>query len=169
MVYLVNPNSAAERAGIQIGDVIVSINDVRLRDSGSLRNAIGLLPPGESVEVGVLRDGREQVVTAVLQELEQEAVTAAPPPAQRSKLDTVFEGAELVDNTTASSAPSLLVARCDPGSPAFLRGLRAGDVITKVNKVRVRTLADAMPIMQDARAIMLEVQRNSRSQLILMQ
>ena len=57
-------NSAAERAGIQIDDVIVSINGTRLRDSGSLRNAIGLLPPGERVEVGVLRDGREQVLTA---------------------------------------------------------------------------------------------------------
>ena len=119
--------------------------------------------------MGVLRDGREQVLTAELQELEPTAaVTAAPPREEVFKLDTVFEGAELVDNSSTGSAAALLVARCDPGSPAFVRGLRSGDVITKVNRVRVRTLAEAVPIMEDARAIMLEIQRNNRSQLILM-
>ena len=43
LVSQVSPDSAAERAGIQIEDVIVSINGTRLRDSGSLQNAIGLL------------------------------------------------------------------------------------------------------------------------------
>ena len=57
LVYEINPDSAAEKAGIQIEDVIVSINGTRLRDSGSLRNAIGLLPPGEKITVGLLRDG----------------------------------------------------------------------------------------------------------------
>jgi len=56
----------------------------------------------------------------------------------------------------------------DPASPAADSGLRPGDIITKVNRVRVRTLAEALPVMQDARAIILEVQRGSRSQLILM-
>ena len=167
LVRAVNADSAAERAGIQIEDVIVSINGERLRNTGSLRNAIGLLPPGELVEVGVLRGGREQVLTAVLQEVEPAtAVSAAPPREEGFKLDTVFEGADLVDNS--SSGPGLVVARCDPGSPAFIRGLRSGDVITKVNRVRVRTLAEAMPIMEDARAIMLEIQRGNRSQIILM-
>ncbi len=169
LVYLVNPNSAAERAGIQLGDVIVSINGNRLRDSGSLRNAIGLLQPGEPVEVGVLRDGREQTLRAELQELEPAAaVTAVPAPQPERELDTVFEGAELVDNASAGGTPALRVARCDPNSPAFLRGLRSGDIITKVNRVRVRSLAEATPIMENARAILLEIQRNNLSQLILM-
>jgi serine protease Do/serine protease DegQ len=169
LVSRVAENSAAERAGIQINDVIVSINGKRLRDSGSLKNLVGLLPPGESVAVGLIRDGNEQTLTAVLGELEPAATVAA---AERENdepaLDSVFEGAELVDNTSPNGAPGLLVASVDPGSPAYERGLRAGDVITKVNRVRVRTLAEAVPIMETARAIILEVQRGSRSQLILM-
>jgi Do/DeqQ family serine protease len=169
LVSVVNPDSAAERAGIQIEDVIVSINGTRLRDSGSLRNAIGLLPPGEQVTVGLIRDGREQTVTAVLGELPPVAtVTAAPPPEPETALDAVFEGAEIVDNAGGSGVPGLLVARVDPASPAADRGLRPGDIITKVNRVRIRTLAEAMPIMAEARAIMLEVQRGNRSQIILM-
>jgi S1-C subfamily serine protease len=169
LVTRIIENSAAERAGIQINDVIVSINGKQLRDSGSLRNFIGLLPPGENVAVGLIRDGRAQTVTAVLAEITPPAaVTAAPVEEDETELDAVFEGAELVDNASPNGVAGLLVARVDPSSPAADRGLRPGDVITKVNRVRVRTLDEAVPLMEDARAIILEVQRGNRSQLILM-
>jgi Do/DeqQ family serine protease len=169
LVTRIIENSAAERAGIQINDVIVSINGKQLRDSGSLRNFIGLLQPGENVAVGLIRDGRAQTVTAVLAEITPPAaVTAAPVEEHETELDAVFEGAELVDNASPNGVPGLLVARVDPSSPAADRGLRPGDVITKVNRVRVRTLDEAVPLMEDARAIILEVQRGNRSQLILM-
>jgi S1-C subfamily serine protease len=169
LVSEVNPNSAAERAGIQIEDVIVSINGTRLRDSGSLRNAVGLLQPGEKVTVGLLRDGHEETVTATLGELEATAATTAVPQTQEEPdLESVFEGAEIVDNSTANGVAGLLVTRVDPNSPAADRGLLPGDIITKVNRVRIRTLAEAIPIMENARAILLEVQRGDRSSLILM-
>jgi serine protease DegQ len=95
-------------------------------------------------------------------------VAAAPAPVEEHELDSAFEGAVLVDNDAATGAPGLLVQRVDPGSPAAERGLRPGDIITKVNRVRVRTLAEALPLMQDARALIVEVQRGNRSQLILM-
>ncbi len=169
LVTEVNEDSAAERAGIQVEDVIVSINGTRLRDTGSLRSSIGLLPPGDKVTVGLLRDGREQTVTAVLGELAPTAaVTAAPPQEEEADLDALFEGAEIVENTGANDVAGLLVARVDQNSPAAASGLRPGDVITKVNRVRVRTLAEAVPIMEGARAILLEVQRDGRNALILM-
>jgi S1-C subfamily serine protease len=169
LVSRIEPDSAAETAGLQIEDVIVSINGTRVRDSGSLKNAIGLLPPGEEVTVGLIRDGEERTLTAILGEVAPAATVAAvPPQTDEAGLDAVFDGAEIVDNTGANGAPGLLVARVDPQSPAADRGLRPGDIITKVNRVRVRTLADALPLMQDARAIILEVQRGNRSQLILM-
>jgi Do/DeqQ family serine protease len=168
LVWEVNPNSAAERAGIRIEDVIVSINGTRLRDSGSLKNAIGLLPPGQEVTVGLLRDGREQTLTAVLGELAPTAaVTAVPREQQReTDLDVLFEGADIVENSGPNGG--LLVARVDPNSPAANNGLQPGDIITKVNRVRIRTLAEAVPIMENARAILLEVQRGDRSSLIVM-
>jgi C-terminal processing protease CtpA/Prc len=116
----------------------------------------------------LIRDGREQTVTAVLGELPPTtAFTATPPAEAEPELDSVFEGAEIVDNTTNGVA-GLLVTRVDPSSPAADRGLRPGDIITKVNRVRIRTLAEAIPIMQNARLIMLEVQRGDRNALILM-
>jgi Do/DeqQ family serine protease len=167
LVREVHQSSAAERAGIRIGDVIVSVNGTKLRDSGSLRNAIGLLPPGQNVTVGLLRDGREETVTAVLGELTPTAVTAVPRELEpETDLDVVFEGADIVENTGPNGG--LLVARIDPNSAAANSGLQVGDIITKVNRVRIRTLAEAVPIMQNARAIVLEVQRGDRSSIILM-
>ena len=170
LVANVAPNSSAEHAGVQINDVIVGINEHRIRDSGSLKATIGLLRPGEHVVVDVIRDGKEMKINAVLGE-----VTAAP--AARSTepdeeegaapLDPAFEGAELADNETGK-LPGLLVERVDPGSPAAERGLRPGDVITKVNRMRVHNLGEAKRVVEGARSIILEVQRGSRNQLILM-
>ena len=130
---------------------------------------MGLLPPGEKITVGLIRDGKEQTLTAVLGELTPTTVVSAVPREEQKEeadLDVIFRGAEIVDNSSPSGG--LLVNRVDPNSPAADRGLRPGDVITKVNRVPIRTLAEAVPIMQDARAILLEVQRNGRASLILM-
>jgi Do/DeqQ family serine protease len=170
LVESIAANSAAEHAGIQISDVIVSINEHRVRDSGSLKAVIGLLRPGERVQVSLVREGHEMKVNAVL----GEAAVAAPAHAAPSgdergtaPLDPAFEGAELADSD-AGKVPGLLVARVDPDSPAAERGLRAGDVITKVNRVRVHNLGEAKRVVEGAHSIILEVQRGSRNQLILM-
>jgi Do/DeqQ family serine protease len=166
LVMAVSPDSSAEHAGIRIDDVIVTINGTHVRDSGSLRNSIGLLRPGDKVKVGLIREGKETNVTATLGASTAASAKTEPEPEKNVGLDEVFEGAEIVD--APSSTPGLLVRRVDPGSPAADRGLRPGDVITKVNRMRVRNMADAKPLLRDARSIIIEVQRGGRSQLILM-
>jgi len=169
LVESVGANTAAERAGIQVSDVIVSINEHSVRDSGSLKASIGLLRPGEKVVVGVIRDGHPLKVNAVLGEAPAKVVHAAPPDENRGSapLDPAFEGAELSDNESGK-VPGLLVGRVEPDSPAADRGLMSGDVITKVNKVRVHNLGEAKKAIESARSILLEVQRGGRNQLILM-
>ena len=58
--------SAADRAGIKVGDVAVSMNGVSLESAAQLRNALGLLRVGQSVEMHVLRNGAERSVTLIL-------------------------------------------------------------------------------------------------------
>src|SRR5690606_14638852 len=66
LVMAVSPDSAAEEAGVEVNDVIVSVNGRRVRDAGSLRASIGLMRPGDEVRVGIGRDGRERTMTAPL-------------------------------------------------------------------------------------------------------
>ena len=140
-----------------------------MRDSGSLKAAIGLLRPGEKVAVGVIRDGHPVKINATLGEAPAKVVRAAPADENRGSapLDPAFEGAELANNESGK-VPGLLVTRVEPDSPAANRGLLSGDVITKVNRLRVHNLGEAKKAIEGSRSIILEVQRGGRNQLILM-
>jgi serine protease Do/serine protease DegQ len=170
LVTAVAPGSAAEEAGLAINDIIVSINQQPIRDAAALRNTIGLLRPGERVTVGLIREGRERSVTAVLDEMN--GAPGAGAPEEVGALDPVFEGAELVANNETrpdfNGIPGILVTQVLPDSPAALRGLRAGDVITHVNRQPVRDLAGLRSLVDNARSIILQVQRGNRGVLILM-
>jgi S1-C subfamily serine protease len=60
----VEPGSAAARAGIAPGDVIVRANGQPIQDAGDLRNLIGLLPVGADLQIVAYRDGRERALAA---------------------------------------------------------------------------------------------------------
>ncbi len=168
LITLVTNDSAADRAGLIIGDVIVSIDSEAIENAAALRNAIGLLRPGDKVSVGIIRDGAEETITAVLDELD-----APADPLQRlADVDAVFEGAWFVTNQERRSdfngVAGLLVVQVQSGSPAALRGLRGGDVVTHINRQRIRTVAESIDIIDSARSIILQVQRGSLGVLIVM-
>jgi serine protease Do/serine protease DegQ len=62
----VAPDSAADHAGIKVGDVAVSMNGVSLESAAQLRNALALLRVGQSVEMRLLRNGAERSVTLTI-------------------------------------------------------------------------------------------------------
>ncbi|HEY8051678.1 MAG TPA: Do family serine endopeptidase [Steroidobacteraceae bacterium] len=66
LVSQVIEGSAADAAGIRTGDVITTVNGQAVKSNSELRNAIGLLRVGASVEVGLTRDGKPLHVTAVI-------------------------------------------------------------------------------------------------------
>jgi len=60
------PGSAADRAGIKVGDVAVSMNGVALESAAQLRNALGVLRVGQSVEMRLMRNGTERSATLTI-------------------------------------------------------------------------------------------------------
>ena len=64
----VNKGSAAEKAGLQIGDVITKINDKKVDDPNSLSDVVTSFKPKEEVTVYFNRDGKESSAKAVLGE-----------------------------------------------------------------------------------------------------
>jgi Do/DeqQ family serine protease len=81
LISEVSPNSAAARAGIQRGDVLVAFNDTPVVDGNALRNAIAGSKPGTAVKLTILRNGKEQTVEAKLDEYRRSE--KAPPPQRR--------------------------------------------------------------------------------------
>src|SRR5690606_16352841 len=117
VVREVEAGSSAEKAGIRAGDVVVALNGRPLRNSSDLRNAVGLVRPGETVELTLLRDGRKLTVRA---QVGKAAAVSARSAGIRQLQGAVFRDAPALEG--------VLVAEVESGSPAWRHGLREGDV-----------------------------------------
>ncbi len=71
----VQPESAASRAGLKIGDIITALNGEPVNESNELRNRVANTQPGTEITLTVWRDGGEQQIRATLGELTSAART----------------------------------------------------------------------------------------------
>jgi serine protease DegQ len=166
LVRTVESDSAAEAAGLEVGDVIVTVNGAMVRDVGSLRNMIGLMRPADRVEIGYVRDGRNLSTIAVLgARPEGEASAALGAPDRGS--ETLFDGVELTQSESRDGVEGLLVTGVSETSPAAASGLRTGDLITRMNRQRVRTLTDARSVIEKSNVFVLQILRNGRESLLV--
>ncbi|MBL0181208.1 MAG: PDZ domain-containing protein [Chitinophagaceae bacterium] len=67
-ITMVTKESAAEKAGLKVGDIITKIGETKIDDSGTLYDAISGQKPKDEVKVYYKRDGKENSVKAVLGE-----------------------------------------------------------------------------------------------------
>lgn len=161
-VSQVVPNSAAAKAGIQAGDVIVSLNNKPLNSFAALRAEVGSLPIGTKMELGLLRDGKPLNVTVELQQSSQDKV-------QSAIIYTGIEGADLSNSDTAG-LKGVKVDNVKPGSAAARIGLKKGDLILGVNQQRVNNLGELRKILDAKPSVLaLNVKRGDNSLYLLMQ
>ena len=157
LVTQVSEGSAAARAGIEVSDVITSVRGQNIRTNTDLRNAIGMLKVGESVAIGLLRDGKARTVTAVLRE-----------PAQLSDASTIhasLAGAELVE-ATEDAGGGVRVRAVTPGSPAAQVGLLPEDRIIAVNRTRITSLLQLREAAKDQTSLLLQLRRGNQVLLL---
>jgi serine protease Do/serine protease DegQ len=136
----VEPGSPAERAGLRRGDVVVAANGRPVRGSADLRVKIGLVPIGETVEFRVLREGRTLTLRAQVAQTQVAAVDGqAVPELAGAAVANIEPGMPLYGRIEGA-----FVAKVEPNSPAWLQGLRPGDIIYAVNRRRVRNVNELM-------------------------
>ncbi|SFN90749.1 DegQ family serine endoprotease [Nitrosospira briensis] len=144
IISTVEPNSPAEKAGIKPRDVITAVNGKAIRDSVDLRNKIGLMPIGETLNLGLIRNGKP-ITTKV---------TIAKPHDERgTEAETVpqLAGATVANLKTGSSRERIegvLVTKVDANSPAWLHGLRPGDIIIGANRKKVRSVQEFLAVLR---------------------
>jgi len=158
LVSAIEPGSAAEAAGLRVDDIIVRVNDKRIDDSRELANAIGLKGSGEIVDIEYVRGGETTKVQATLG---QRTITQS----SGSDMHPGLQGARFA-TSSATATGGVDVIEVEPGSAAAQRGLRAGDVIVKVNRQPVETLQQLQEIADAYRILFLLVQRGDRSLML---
>ncbi len=149
-VYSVENGSAAARAGIRPGDVIVRFNGREIGRSAELPPMVGAMAPGSRASLGLIRDGEPVDVVVTLSALDVAAATpqrdgrdAAPAaPASGNALGLAVEAldAQARDALGLQPGEGVLVARVE-GLAARQAGIAPGDVILRVGRDDVGTVA----------------------------
>jgi len=157
VVVEVKPGSAAERAGIRPGDVLVSMGGHPIKQPSNYHSQAAVMMVGDSTDVVVVRDGKRQRLTLEIAADSYEVVPGG-------RMHPYLEGASLT-NYRSSHDPDVgagvRVESVEPGSTAWRFGLREGDVIVAVNRGPVQNLSDFRANIQPrARQILLRVFRN---------
>jgi Do/DeqQ family serine protease len=151
LVSQVVDGSAAEKAGVKAGDVITAVNGLPVKSAAELRNRIGLLRVGESVNLELLRDGKPRKVAATVQARADSAAEGGG----ATDVHRALDGVDLAD----APGGGVLVRAVDPGSAAGQNGLKANDVIASVNRQRVGNVKKLRAAVKDKSSLLLEVRR----------
>jgi M6 family metalloprotease-like protein len=121
LVEEVQPDSPAARAGVKKGDVVTHVGEHAVRTADSFREWLQTRKPGESVRLGLQRDGQPVAAHAKL------AATSRP---MKISSQRAYLGAELADPESGKGAR---VERVAPDSPAAAAGLKVGDFVTQLD------------------------------------
>ena len=158
LVAEVLEGSAADEAGLQPGDVIMTVRGRVVSSAQAFMNAEGQVPVGETDRVGYFRD--EEARTA-------ELLIQPTPELEGSELDRRLAGAvftELPAKMRDGINAGVLVAELEPKSRLAYEGLRPGDVVTGANRQRIRNLTEMREAVQgQAGPIVLQIRRGGRA------
>jgi serine protease Do len=154
LVATVVSGSAAAKAGVQPGDVILSFNGKPVANRDQLVQMVVATRPGTTVPIRVIRDKQERTLSVTVDELdlEQENSRASRNQPDDPDQDTSSGFGITLSNVTPDVARRLrldpgtrgaVVVEIEPGSGAARAGLTPGDVIVQVNRHPVGTATEA--------------------------
>lgn len=168
LITQVMPDSVADQVGLQVSDLVVAINGEPISSSRELRNAVGLAGVDQVLELGLLRDGEQVTVSAMIVASDGDASLAANAEdsyARRAD-ETRFLGAQL--QNVAGAGQGVEVVGVAQRSPAWAAGLRPGDVIEEVNRQPAQSLREFNRLLsEEARVVALGVVRDGQKLLLI--
>lgn len=135
LVSQVMDGSPAEKAGFQVGDVVVEFNGREIGQSGQLPQVVGLLAPGTRAEAVVMRDGKRKTLKVTVEELPEDLASQpalspkAPGAATLGLRVEALSGEQLADLGLEHGVQVMEVAE----GPAASAGIRRGDVLVSLN------------------------------------
>lgn len=169
----VQAGSPAEKSGLKDGDIVLSIDGVKVDDSSALRNKVALVEPGTKMKMVIVRDGNEQTlfVKAGERPSDPRALIAGNSAGVDNEFGLGFQ--ELTPELTAQLGykveKGVIIKEVAPGSAASKAGLKPGMLIEQVNKMSVFTLADIKKALKhslNAKRVLLRVNFGQGSRYI---
>jgi serine protease Do/serine protease DegQ len=137
-------NSAADEAGIEAGDVITKVNGKMVKTFAEIRGKIGSIGAGKNVALTVIKkDGSEKDYDVTLKKQETAKVEAA-------SIHRMLDGAELENN---ANGQGIDINSVDEESPAAAIGLQRGDIISGINRTRIKSIGELRSYLNDNKGV----------------
>ena len=149
------PNGPAEKAGLQVGDVITRFDGKDVRDARQLKLSVAEAKPGQTVPVEVVRDGSSKPLRVTIGQASDNDFLAKPDRTAYEQDPGAVTGRDSsVSSTANSGSSSESPVRCRGRwcsistriQLAAQAGLRPGDVIQSINRQEVRNAGEASAI-----------------------
>lgn len=137
----VKSDGPADKGGIKAGDVIVKFNGTYIRAMPDLPAAVTSTPPGQAVEVEVIRNEKMKTLKVTLDVIEIED-PKQPPRKDRLGMRVREITPHMAERLSLEDANGVVVWEVDPKKPAAQAGLMKGDVVVEVNRHPVRKTGD---------------------------
>ncbi|PNK61862.1 PDZ domain-containing protein [Psychrobacter sp. FDAARGOS_221] len=143
LLIKVSPDSPAEKAGLQAGDIITHYNGKLLLESADLVNEIGRAKPGDRFNAKVLRKGKTLTITGQVASFPGDVVSDATTKANDTqlRLGISIQAIPRASQAQLGSA-GVLITEVDPTGLAARAGLRPGDVITNLHQKPITSIED---------------------------
>jgi serine protease Do len=161
--------SAAERAGLQRGDVIVSVNNEAIKDVQWFVNKVRSQSPGATLRLKVIRSGKSTTVTAKLDEIPDSEGTAASGASEESAFEKLGIAVSKLTNELKrqykiESRTGLVVVEVADGSPAQIAGIQEGDLLREVNGKKVNEVGDLNgAVKKGSKSVVFLIEREGRT------
>ena len=144
LVYQVLPDSPASQAGLKDGDIVKSFDGQPIHHSRELIDRVSQTKAGRRVPIEILRDGARQTLQVEIGErpLEAEGEESGATDAWRGLRVAALSPEQLEQFNLPPETTGVLVVDVESGSLAEQAGLRPGDVINEINRVRIEGVSD---------------------------
>jgi serine protease Do len=157
LVAKIEPDSAAAKAGLEVGDVILKVNGSPIVDAGQLSARIGEATPGDKATLEIWRNGKAETVTAIIGSASpltaSNGATDAP-----AKLGLALRPLNPEERAQVGVSGGLLVE--DAQGRAAEAGIQQGDVVLSVDGTPVQSVAQLRKMVEDhGKQIALLIQR----------
>ncbi|WP_372846411.1 DegQ family serine endoprotease [Pontiella sp.] len=154
LINQVMEDSAAEKAGLKEGDIVVELDGRKVEKLGMFRNRVASTAPGSKIDLKVFRNGKYKNIVAVTQEMEGEgaAAGAGVSSAVYDKLGATVDSLEsdAARRLGYGELEGVLVTEVKQGSPAWRAGLQPGQVITSVDRKPVDSVNAFKKALEEA-------------------
>lgn len=150
LIAKVEKDTPADKAGLNRGDIIIEFDGQPVDNVDKFRLMVANSEIGKTVEIKIIRDGKELIKKATLEPYPETAAIQAPKEEQTKEwlgIEVQAVDSDFAKRLGINTDQGVVVSRIVRGSPADESELQVGDVILEINNEEIQDIDDYYKII----------------------